>query len=390
VIKLDIHIFIIWEKARNKTDILLEDIRKHFTIKEIYEVSWTKENFTKNLRRFYGTTLPNPDKKAEICGKGKFLVIIIEDKKQNIDWRKTSIGKQLVNTNVYDIKKVYRRLIGGQFPIHGSINNKETDHDLTLIFRKNLNEFQQTLPNEWNGEIKSFDQDLVGAEKWNDLNELFYVLNTTTNYIVLRNFEGIPNQINLDMHNDIDILTDDKWQITHILNKQILKNSKGIPRPCIIVGDKKISIDLRYVGDIYYDEKWAKKMLENKVRTKNGVNCPNIEDYFYSLLYHALIHKSKISPDYITKLVELAKKNHIKDFSEDIFSQQKKLKKILDIFLQNHGYRYTDSLSYKIRHNELSRLADVAVKTSKHEGTGYLFRAIRGKIKKKFSGIKNE
>jgi hypothetical protein len=69
--KSSIHIFIIWEKARNKTDSLLEDIKKYFTIKEIYEVSWTKENFTKNLRRFYGTTLPKPDRKAEICRRGK-------------------------------------------------------------------------------------------------------------------------------------------------------------------------------------------------------------------------------------------------------------------------------------------------------------------------------
>lgn len=387
--KPSIHIFIIWEKARNKTDSLLEDIKKHFTIKEVYEVSWTKKNFIKNLRRFYGATLPKPDRKAEICGIGKFLVIIIEDVKPKIAWRKTSIGKQLVNTNVYDIKMVYRRLIGGEFPIHGSINNKETDHDLTLIFRKNLNEFQHTLPKEWSGEIKLYENDLVGSEKWKDLNELFYVLNSTTNYIVLRNFEEIPNQINLDIHNDIDLLTNDKWQITHILNKQMLKNSKGIPRPCILVGDKKISIDLRYVGDIYYDEKWTKNMLENKTRTKNEINCPNIEDYFYSLLYHVLIHKSKIAPDYIPKLVKLAEKNGIKDFSENSFRHKKKLESILATFLQKNGYRYTNSLSYKIRHNELTRLSDVAIKTSKHEGIGYLFRAIRGKIKKKILGAGN-
>jgi len=381
--KSSIHIFIIWENTRNKTNDLLKDIKKYFVIKEIYEVNWTKENFTKNLRRFYGTTLPKPSQKAKTCGTGKFLVVIIEDLKPKIDWRKTSIGKQLVNTNVYDIKMTFRKLIGGEFPIHGSINNQETDHDLTLIFRKNLDEFQQTLSKEWNGKIKSFNHDLVGAEKWNSLDELFYVLNSTTNYIVLRNFEGITNQINLDDHNDIDLLTDDKWQIAHILNKQILKNSKGIPRPCIVVGKKKISIDLRYVGDIYYDEKWSRHMLENKTRTDNGINCPDNENYFYSLLYHVLIHKSKIASDYIPKLIRLAEKNNIEGISEASFTNRKTLENILDTFLQRKGYRYTDSTIYKIRHNELVRLSEVAIKTSKHEGIGYLFRAVIGKIKKK-------
>lgn len=380
----NIHIFIIWEKARAKTGKLLEDIKKHFTIKEVYKVSWTKNNFEKNLRRFYGATLPKPIKKVEACGIGNFLVIIIEDNQPKTDWRKTSIGKQLVNTNVYDLKRTYRRWIGGEFPIHGSINQKETDHDLTLIFGKNLNDFKKTLPKNWDQKIKLFNNDLVGAKTWKNLNELFYVLNSTTNYLVLRNFEEIPDKIDLNLHNDIDLLTDDKWQINYILNQRIVKNSKGIPRPYVLVDDKKISIDLRYVGDRYYDKKWSRKMLENKELTQNGVYSPNSEDYFYSLLYHVLIHKSKISVDYIPKLIKIAEKINIKNFSKETFQRRKNLEKILEIFLKKNGYRYTDSFSYKLRHNEFFRLSDIAIKTSKQEGIGYLLRASKGKIKRRF------
>src|SRR3990172_1615512 len=126
-----IHIFIIWENALAWYEGLLYDIEKKFTVKAVYDVSWSPQYFTNNLKRFYGDTLPKPFKKTENCGTGNFLVIICEDIHPKIGLRKTSIGKQYVNTNVYDCKISFRRRIGGDYPIHASINKKETDHDLT-------------------------------------------------------------------------------------------------------------------------------------------------------------------------------------------------------------------------------------------------------------------
>ena len=74
-----LYLFIIWEKSRNKTDQILDDLREKFVIKDVYQVKWSKENFLNNLRRFYGQSLPDAQKKAEVCGTGPFLVIIISD-----------------------------------------------------------------------------------------------------------------------------------------------------------------------------------------------------------------------------------------------------------------------------------------------------------------------
>ena len=49
-----LYLFIIWEKSRNKTDQILDDLREKFVIKDVYQVKWSKENFLNNLRRFYG------------------------------------------------------------------------------------------------------------------------------------------------------------------------------------------------------------------------------------------------------------------------------------------------------------------------------------------------
>ena len=124
-------------------------------------------------------------------------------------------------------------------------------------------------------------KDLVGWNEWKDLKQLFYVLNSTTNYLVLRNFENYPGIINED-HKDIDILTDDRWQIKHILNMKLFKDKNGIKRLYVLIQNEKITFDIKYVGDSYYDEKWSKKMLDTK-KFESGFYRPDEKNYFYSL-----------------------------------------------------------------------------------------------------------
>jgi hypothetical protein len=374
----NIHIFIIWEKAQEKTDELLNDIKKKFIIREIYEVEWSKENFPRNLKRFYGDTLPNPLEKIKSCGTGKFLVVVIEDLKPNMGMRKTSIGKQLVNTNVYDRKMHYRRLIGGKYPIHASINQKETNHDLTLIFGQNLEDVIKKLPTNWKGDKNILKKDLVGWNEWKDLKQLFYVLNSTTNYLVLRNFENYPGIINED-HKDIDILTDDRWQIKHILNMKLFKDKNGIKRLYVLIQNEKITFDIKYVGDSYYDEKWSKKMLDTK-KFESGFYRPDEKNYFYSLLYHVLIHKKQKSGEYFNELKQLGIKLQINGISHK--TNYDNYLKILNLFMKENKYRLTDSICYKLKHNEFIRLKNVAIHVWKEEGLVYLLTAVKSKIKK--------
>ena len=77
--KEELHLFIIWENARYKQEEIIKDIKAKFQIIKIYEIEWNKENFSKNLSRFYGANLPKGCGKEEHCGNGKFLLIIVKD-----------------------------------------------------------------------------------------------------------------------------------------------------------------------------------------------------------------------------------------------------------------------------------------------------------------------
>ena len=69
-------------------------------------------------------------------------------------------------------------------------------------------------------------------------------------------------------HRDIDILTDDLWQIPYIVNKKNFKiNEKNVPR--VKINGKLIAFDFRYPGDHYYDKKWASNMLKERIWEKS-------------------------------------------------------------------------------------------------------------------------
>ena len=59
-----------------KKDIILEDLKNEYTIREVFEIKWKAAEFMKNLKRFYGNKLPNASLKAKECGKGSFLLVL--------------------------------------------------------------------------------------------------------------------------------------------------------------------------------------------------------------------------------------------------------------------------------------------------------------------------
>ena len=133
-VKSETYIFIVWDKARFKSDEIINDLNKNFIIRDIIEVSWTTDEFLNNLKRFYGQTLPDAKQKAKICGTGPFLLIVVSDPNPKfIPPSKSSISSErdYVNTNIFNSKDRYRKLIGKEFSVHSSVSKNETDHNLT-------------------------------------------------------------------------------------------------------------------------------------------------------------------------------------------------------------------------------------------------------------------
>jgi hypothetical protein len=377
-IKTEIQLFIIWENARKETNKLFTEIKKKFIIYQVYEIFWTPNNITHNLKRFYGITLPNPEKKAKQCGKGSFLLVIVIDKNPIHAIRGTSMGKQLVNTNMYNTKRKIRQMLQGDYPIHGSIHEKEANHNLVLLLGKNIEQIQNECKNEWDNKIKVWKYDLVGTGGWKNFEQLLFVLNNTINYVILRNFEKFPDISDIKNSGDIDLLSDELWQIPYILNfeKQIKGDTSGYNRT--VIDSSSIKFDIKFVGDRYIDEKWSKEILKQREKNVNGFYTPSKEDHFFTLLYHITYQKAKFSMKYQEKLSELGTELGLKklDF------ERKELEGMLESFMKKNEYRYTNSLGYKINHNELVRLSLVIIKILKHEGVNELLRAIKEKIKR--------
>ena len=213
---MSLHIFIIWKNARYMTDKILEDLKKQFELLEVYEVHWSTEFFSDNMSRFYGVNLPPGAFKEDQYDVGDFLLCVIEDKNPKYDDVETPNGKIRVNINTYDAKQTYRSWTGGGNNIHSSNIEEETEHDLVLLLGKNLKDIRNNLPKLWNGTIKKIDSDLVGAKGWKNTSQLFYVLNATVNYLVLRSFENISDLNTSVSTSDIDILTNQVEQIRFI------------------------------------------------------------------------------------------------------------------------------------------------------------------------------
>ena len=88
-----LYLFIIWEKSREKTNPIFDDLGKKFVIREVYEVTWSKEKFIKNLKRFYGT-ISTAQQKAELFGAGPFLLVLVSDPNPNFTELETIKGIQ--------------------------------------------------------------------------------------------------------------------------------------------------------------------------------------------------------------------------------------------------------------------------------------------------------
>lgn len=325
---MNLFLFIIWNTAYYKKDEIIEDINKSFIIHKIMEINWTPESFSENLSRFYGQKLPPNSFKEKACGTGAFTLVVFEDQAPQYELRKTSRGNdERVNIHTFDKKTLYREWTRpeGRFVhsrIHGTNSIEETEHDLTLLTGLCPEDFidkKDELPD-------TLRSDLIGSDGWTDLRQMFYVLNHTCKYIVLRNFEGLPDSFHVGPHADIDILAENYEEVRRICKgRPVFQNKRRVQCMCDVSG-VPTQFDFRYVGDGYYDVQWEKDILRNRI-LQNGVYIPNEYHYKYMLLYHALIHKVMVAEDYKTRLDTM--------FGEKMWNVS-----VLDAFLKEKGYGY--------------------------------------------------
>lgn len=340
----EIHLFILWEHARSQESAILEDIQKHFHLLAYYEMRWSPTTFSENLSRFYGQRLPSGSQKEKQCGRGPFTVLIVQDLQPTYEDRQTSAATEYVNINMFDAKERYRQRTGGGHRVHGTNSLEESRHDLSLLLGKTPEDFahQQPLPRE------TLERDLEGAHGWSSLTHLFRILNQTARYVVLRNFEGFPGQYTLENHGDIDVLTENYQEVAFITNAEKVFQKSYRRHYTVNIDSKPVPFDFRDCGDGYFDTNWQKLILTERELANDSFYRPSDPQYFYSLLYHALVHKKSFSSEYQQRLQQLSN-----TLEQDLdLSSTKAAQDTLESFLTSHGYHYTEPHDVSVYFNQ--------------------------------------
>lgn len=174
-----------------------------------------------------------------------------------------------------------------------------------------------------------------------DLQQVFKYLSKNCNYLILRNYEGLFDDVCLEGHNDIDVLC------SSIRDRRIMvKELNAEPRIGVdngihykfLYNKQEIALDIRMVGDGYYDLQWQKNMLKNKQLDDRGFFVMSSEDYFMSLIYHAIYQKECLSEEYRRRLSDMAKA--FPEYSS-INGEQIEFENCLLGYMKEHHYYYT-------------------------------------------------
>lgn len=295
----EIHLFILWQRARYKENLILHDMAEHFSILKKYAISWSQELVACNFTRFYGVNLPANSGKEKECGKGEFLLCIVRDEHPRYAERMTSRGPEIVNTNMFDAKQRYRQWTQGGHKVHATNNEKETNHDLKLLLGKNIPAFLSEVT-DYSDEIVYLQKDLEGAKGWDSISQLFGVLNDTVSYVILRGVSDCKEDSFLE-RSDTDILTTEYRNLWYIVNGEPVYHHVR-PKAKVVIGEDVFLLDIWDATKNYFDSMWTQQMLETSV-FYHGMKVLSPQNDFYCLLYHCLTNKGYIADKYTTKLL---------------------------------------------------------------------------------------
>jgi hypothetical protein len=145
------------------------------------------------------------------------------------------------------------------------------------------------------------------------VSELFELLNENNIlYVVLRNWEQLPDSVEVGPHSDLDLLVhpahvaklDELWGC-----ERTQPEPYRVQRKVPVLGPRGeqsfLLTDVRTTDDGYMPELFSHQLLGKRVPHKMFHVLPPRE-HFLSLLYHVVVHKGVMSADYAAKLTSLA------------------------------------------------------------------------------------
>ncbi|WP_033956531.1 protein kinase domain-containing protein [Psychroserpens jangbogonensis] len=355
----ELHTMIVWSNASQAKESIEKQLSNSFKLLSVIEIEWDKEYFNDNLKIFYAHSQKHLDvanfdillkNKVKHCGDEIFTLFVYEDFSPIYDFRITSSGNRKVNTKVFDLKDSLRKSIGGGHKIHASDNLFESNKDLTLLLGLNIQDYLKKYSSD-GMRNQLHNQNCLGVNGYKNIDELFYVLNNSINYCVLRNYECLPEEYTVDGHGDIDLLVEDFNYMKYLtLAKSCFPDKEYRVHYGIEIANTIVPFDFRFVGDQYYDIKWQRDILNETIYFNSIIKVPDLKNYFYSLLYHAYIQKKGVKDDYIERLENMSKELNVDYRSNYAFDE---IKTVLNSFMNTKTYSYTVPIDKTVYFNQL-------------------------------------
>jgi hypothetical protein len=308
----DLHMFVLWEKSGDHWPRIVDDIARQFKLLDLRHITWPEHEVDDNFLRLYGmpprgtSAAGSQFKRREIAGAGTFALVAVEDPAPVYVFERTFSKKvELVNRSIVAAKSRYRAWTGGGLRVHSSNALGEFFRDMSLLVgARGLDEIlRRTAPHS--GPPLEQQRSLAGAGGWSSLAELFEHLHRAVEVLVLRNFETLPLHL-AEGDADVDALCRVPQEVAAVANAQVRQDRHGKFACETEVGGAPLALDLRFVGDGYYDAPWQERMLARARVQQGAVMVPAPDDHFFSLLYHAKVHKRQVKPAYRERLRGLA------------------------------------------------------------------------------------
>jgi hypothetical protein len=355
------HCFVLWDTGKKEAVESL--IASKFTI--VFAATYHPTAFNvmgkdrvSVLNRFYGGRISNHGTK----GIEPFIVYMVFDESPVYEKRRNPFNllETTVNINTFDLKNSLRE--GRTSFLHATDNIQESYDNLEA-----LTFYRHRVP------VCYWE---IWRRKFLTLEEIFYTLNETSGleYVILRNFEDLTDNFK-NRSNDLDILVNDYFLFKRVAGlisyKHKLPKEHPSAGPAYEYGGYKVagkasiegrevSVDVRFIGDNYYDKQWEQDILKSRVQRKCFF-IPEEIDLIFSLLYHTLVHKRQVSDDYRKTITHLAKNaallnNETKPLSDS------ELWAMLDAYMLKKQYKYVRPSELNLPFNARER-AGISIET---------------------------
>ncbi|MEQ9463127.1 MAG: hypothetical protein RJQ10_05670 [Haliea sp.] len=324
-------------------DKFIEQVGRRFQILAVYTCDWSPENWAWNLARFYGGRSMVGTTKLREIGFSPFLAVIVRDDAPIYGPVQALGGNvDVANRNIIDFKFHLRLEASANF-CHSTSSRSEFLMQSTLLLGLEEASRLQHI-SDWDGAVSMLRGDIEGAESWECFERMVGYLNRTCRWLVLRNFENLPDS--LTEENDLDVLTDDMELFSAIAG--LVPRSGGLGHYTASISGEQISIDVRCLGDGYYPTLWEVDLLETRTWCDNAIPKPEPVHHFFSLLYHARLQKPSMSDRYVTVLTDLALQIRFDDVAEETLRDDVRSASILSGFMKSRLYPVTRPVDYGV------------------------------------------